>query len=132
MSTEDFNSLGTLQAQVMDTLWDLGEGTVHQIRDEMEKTNKDIAYTTVLSTLQRLEKAGWTKHRTEGRIYVYFPVKTRKQTLAVSLKKLVRRIFKGNPIKLVHHVLEVEDVSKEDVATIKKILAKKGSKKPDA
>lgn len=132
MSTEDFNSLGTLQAQVMDTLWDLGEGTVHQIRDEMEKTNKDIAYTTVLSTLQRLEKAGWTKHRTEGRIYVYIPVKTRKQTLAVSLKKIVRRIFKGNPIELVHHVLEVENVSKEDVAAIKKLLAKKGSKKPDA
>lgn len=33
MSTEDFNSLGTFQAHVMDTLWDLGEGNIHQIRD---------------------------------------------------------------------------------------------------
>ena len=85
--------MGMLQAQVMDTLWDLGEGTVHQIRDEMLKTDKEIAYTTVLSTLQRLEKSGWVKHRTQGRMYVYHPLKTRKQTLVTSLKMLVGRIF---------------------------------------
>jgi BlaI family transcriptional regulator, penicillinase repressor len=132
MPAKEFENMGVLQAKVMDALWDLGEGTVHQIRDELAKVDKDIAYTSVLSTLQKLEKAGWVKHRSQGRMYAYSPTKNRKQTLTASLKKIVKRIFKGNPMKLVHHVLEVENVSQEEISALKKLLSSKGSKKPDA
>jgi BlaI family transcriptional regulator, penicillinase repressor len=132
MKSDDFEKLGVLQSKVMDVLWELGEATVHQVRDELEKIHKDIAYTTVLSTFQKLEKAGWVKHKTQGRMYLYSAVKGKKQTLATSIKRLVGRVFRGDPMNLVHHILESEDLSTEDLAALRKILASKSGKKPNA
>ena len=37
MPAKEFENMGVLQAKVMDALWDLGEGTVHQIRTNWQK-----------------------------------------------------------------------------------------------
>jgi BlaI family penicillinase repressor len=130
MPADEFDKLGVLQSRALDVLWELGEATVHQVRDALEKTHGDIAYTTVLSTFQKLEKAGWVKHRPEGRMYVYSATQPKKKTLASSINRLVARVFKGDPMGLVLHVLENEKLTKEDVAILQKIIAAKSAKKP--
>ena len=72
MAKRSLDDLGDLQSAVMNAVWDLGEATVVQVRDRLA-ADKELAYTTVLSVLQKLEKAGWLKHRTDGRSYVYLP-----------------------------------------------------------
>jgi BlaI family penicillinase repressor len=70
-------SLGPLQRAVMEVLWDDGEGTVHNILARRSEAAKPLAYTSVLSCLQKLEKLGWVTHRAEERTYYYRPVKSR-------------------------------------------------------
>jgi predicted transcriptional regulator len=65
-------------------------------------------------------------------MYLYSAVKGKKQTLATSIKRLVGRVFRGDPMNLVHHILESEDLSTEDLAALRKILASKSGKKPNA
>jgi|GEM_PF-7089653 hypothetical protein len=48
MTTEGFNSLGTFQAQVMDTLWDLGGANIHQIRDPVLLTLPVLMWRNIL------------------------------------------------------------------------------------
>ena len=51
--------------------------TVNQVRDKLRR--KRLAYTTVLSVMQKLDKAGWLTHREEGRAYVYRPAMSRDE-----------------------------------------------------
>ena len=69
MTRKSLDELGALQRRVVEVLWGRGEGTVHQVVDSLvDDQGKKPAYTTVLSVLQKLEKAGWVEHRREGRL----------------------------------------------------------------
>ena len=49
--------LGPLEIQVMEVVWGSGESSV---RDVVEKLDSKLAYTTVMTTLDRLFKKGLT------------------------------------------------------------------------
>ncbi len=70
--------MGGLQKAVREAVWDLGEATVQQVRDRLGR-EPSPAYTTVLSVMQKLEKAGWLTHRAEGRGYLYRPSRSREE-----------------------------------------------------
>ena len=51
------DDLGALQRAVMEIVWELGEATVNQVRDKLGR-RKPLAYTTVLTVMQKLDKVG--------------------------------------------------------------------------
>src|SRR5215469_11858093 len=118
-SDKPLDSLGDLQGAVMETVWRLGEATVQQVRDELAKT-KSLAYTTVLSAMQKLEKAGWLAHRSEARTYIYFARHSRQQAEVSALRAFTRRVFRGEPLRLFQHLLEDEQLADEDLAELRK------------
>jgi len=62
-------ALGPLEAQVMQALW--GRAAEASVRDVHEGLGSDLAYTTVMTTLDRLYKKGLLERRREGRGFVY-------------------------------------------------------------
>ena len=72
MQRKSLDDLGELQRAVLETVWDLREANVHQVQEQLAKKKK-LAYTTVRTAMQKLEKAGWLDHRAEGKTYIYFP-----------------------------------------------------------
>lgn len=62
--------LGHLEAQVMELVWSRGEGNVHDVMGGLERP---LAYTTVMTTLDRLYKKGLLERRKEERAFVYSP-----------------------------------------------------------
>jgi len=60
--------LGPLEIQVMDVLWVTSECSV---RDVVEKLDRRLAYTTVMTTLDRLFKKGLLDRRKAERAFVY-------------------------------------------------------------
>src|SRR5580698_5706917 len=105
MARGSIDKLGALQKAVMEAVWDLGEATVQQVRDRLGREPLP-AYTTVLSVMQKLEKAGWLSHTAEGRSYLYRPVRSREEAGASSLRTFVERVFRGDPLLLFQHLLE--------------------------
>ena len=85
-SPRRLDELGSLQQAVMESLWTQDEATVEQVRMWLPG---EPAYTTVLSVLQKLEKAGWVGHRPEGRTYVYAARRSREQEGASSVWSFV-------------------------------------------
>ena len=65
-----FDSLGKLEREVMETVWQNREASVRQIFLDL---NERIAYTTVMTTLDRLYKKRLLDRRKEGRAFIYFP-----------------------------------------------------------
>jgi len=124
MERKSLDDLGELQRAVLDTTWDLGEANVHQIRERLTKKKK-LAYTTVLSAMQKLEKAGWLDHRAEGKTYIYFPTISRERAGAGSVRSLLKRVFAGDAMAMFQHLIRESDLSDEELGELRKMIEEK-------
>ena len=68
--------LGSLETKLMERLWSLGETSVRDLHCEFAPR---LAYTTVMTTLDRLYKKGLLTRRKEGKAYMYVPAFEQKQ-----------------------------------------------------
>ena len=68
-------ALGHLESTVMDIVWERGESSVH---DVIRGLGRPLAYTTVMTTLDRLYKKGLLARRKLERAFVYSPSLTRR------------------------------------------------------
>ncbi len=116
-----FFGLGSLQSEVMELVWKYGEITVAQLVEAIGK-RRSILYTTVLSAVQKLEKKGWLKHRTEGRAYVYCASREREEVGASTLRELLQTAFSGDPRLLLSCLLEDERLSDTDLKELRKLV----------
>jgi BlaI family penicillinase repressor len=123
MSRRSLDDLGDLQKTVMEIVWTLGEASVNQVKTKLAR--RKLAYTTVLSVLQKLDKAGWLTHREEGRAYVYRPVVTRAEAGRSSLRQFIDRVCGGDPITMFQHLLDDQELSAADLAELRKMIDKR-------
>lgn len=72
-------ALGTLEREVMNVLWREGDLAV---RDVQARLRRPIAYTTVMTTLDRLYKKGILLRRQSSRAFFYSPAVTRPELQA--------------------------------------------------
>ncbi|MDQ3175618.1 MAG: BlaI/MecI/CopY family transcriptional regulator [Acidobacteriota bacterium] len=70
--------LGELQSAVMEVLWDNPGLTVNQVEERLQR-RRDIAHTTVLTTLDRMHGKGYLTREKEGKAFVYAPRYTREE-----------------------------------------------------
>lgn len=82
--------LGELELAVMEVLWQRSSGNVRDVMQALEARN--LAYTTVMTTLDRLFKKGLLKREKESHAFLYVPAMTRdayeRQLVAVVLGSL--------------------------------------------
>jgi predicted transcriptional regulator len=62
--------LGPLELELMQILWSQGESNVREVVRRLERS---LAYTTVMTTLDRLYKKGFLDRRMPDRAFVYSP-----------------------------------------------------------
>ncbi len=121
MPRKHLEDLGALQGAVMEVVWAHGAATVHEVRERLGRSEPP-AYTTILSVMQKLEKSGWLRHRAQGRTYVYLPARSRAAEGARSLRNFTKRVFGGNPLQLVEHLLENERLTDSELAELRKLI----------
>jgi predicted transcriptional regulator len=63
-------ALGPLEITVMEILWSHGDSNVHEV---VQRLGRPLAYTTVMTTLDRLYKKGLLERRKAERAFFYFP-----------------------------------------------------------
>ncbi|MCC7202677.1 MAG: BlaI/MecI/CopY family transcriptional regulator [Nitrospirae bacterium] len=70
--------LGDLEKQVMDVLWNREEITGREVLEEIEK-QRVLAFTTVLTVMDRLLKKGLIKRKKRGGVFIYAPSISREE-----------------------------------------------------
>ena len=88
-----------LELECLKALWTLGEGNVKEVRDALAAT-RTLAYTTVMTVLDRLVKKGGAARRKSGRSFIYAPVLSRDLLRKLAVKELVDSFFNGSPDEL--------------------------------
>jgi predicted transcriptional regulator len=87
--------LAPLELDCMSRLWQLGEGTVRQIRDNLAAT-RPRAYTTILTIMDRLAHKGFVTRRKVGRAFLYLPNLTLEEARARAIARVVEHFFEGS------------------------------------
>ncbi len=91
------------QLDLMNILWDEGSATV---RETKEALDEELAYTSVLTVFQTLEKNGHVRHEPEGKAYRYYPTVSREEAGREAVSYLKRRIFQGSATALTETLME--------------------------
>src|SRR5947207_13430909 len=103
---------------VMKGLWEVGTGTVAEVRTALGKRGQDLAYTTVMTLLGRLAaKRAVVVDRTREP-FVYRPVHRRESVLRDRLREFVREVFDGHAESLVLNLVGVESPSRAGVRAL--------------
>lgn len=87
-----YPELGPLEEGVMNVVWALGEANV---RDVAEKIERPLAYTTVMTTLDRLYKKGLLDRHKAARAFLYAPRLTRAEWERERANSLVAGFLAG-------------------------------------
>src|SRR5665213_3523037 len=90
-----------LELECLKALWGIGEGTVRDVRLVI-LGNRNLAYTTVMTVLDRLEKRGGVSRRKQGRSFVYVPKVSREELRKSAVKEVVDQFFDGSEEALAH------------------------------
>lgn len=118
-------TLAEREAQLMDALWDHGPSTVNEVQSRL---GDELAYTTVLTMLRKLEAKGYVGHEEEGRAHRYHAIIERAAAQEGALKALVARLFKGSSDALLLHLVAREKLSARQVERIEAQLRRASRK----
>lgn len=113
-----------LQLAIMQVLWERGEGTVAEVREAL-RPERQLAYTTVGTMLAKMEDNGQVSHRTNGRVNVYRPALSRDKVTRTMVGDLTERLFRGDVTELVCHLLDGREMSREELAELKRLIRRK-------
>ena len=108
------------ELRVMKALWQLGRGSVGEVRGALPK---ELAYTTVMTLLGRLATKGAVVVDREREPFVYKPAHRRESVLGERLRAFVRDTFDGEASSLVLRLVEDEALSREELREIEKKIA---------
>jgi len=83
-------ALGRLEREVMDVVW---AGREQAVRDVQTRLPRPVAYTTVMTTLDRLYKKGLVIRRREGRAFVYTAIYSQDEMAASLTSNLLEGLL---------------------------------------
>ncbi|MEO8579643.1 MAG: BlaI/MecI/CopY family transcriptional regulator [Gemmatimonadales bacterium] len=108
------------ELDIMSVLWELGEATVTEVRD---KVDKNLAYTSVSSMVRTLELKGYVSHRRgAGKTHIYFPTIDSEKAGESVLGRVLDKIYGGSPIKLLAHLVDQHRLSEKELARMRDLL----------
>lgn len=89
-----------LELECLKVLWTLDEASVRGIQEEVSRT-RPLAYTTVMTIMDRLARRGCVRRRKLGRSFVYTAVLSRDAVRRIAVQELVQNVFDGCETSLV-------------------------------
>lgn len=107
--------LTKLELRIMQVIWRLGASTVSAVQAELDPP---LAYTTVQTMLNILERKGKLKRQIEGRAYVYSARISEKKVLGQGLRDLIDRMFGGSSEELVMSLLKNGQIDPKKLAAL--------------
>jgi predicted transcriptional regulator len=108
------------ELEVLHILWNRGASTVRDVYKILMKHKGDIAYTTVLKTLQNMAEKGLVNRDESQRSHVYEARTERDYEQQRTIHEVKKKLFYGSVRDLVLTALSSERPSKQELEEIKK------------
>jgi BlaI family transcriptional regulator, penicillinase repressor len=133
------SSLTPLELEIMQVLWKSGPGNVQAVQERLNEgvakgTNPDskLAYTTVQTMLNILQRKGKVKRTLRGRAYEYRAAVSEDKATSHALHDLVDRMFGGSAEQLVMSLVKSRQADPERIVKLLRQLADQERSDADA
>lgn len=117
-------AMSPAETEVLRLVWESKQATVQQVYDALPD-NRKVTYVTVATLLRRLEEKGYLKHRVQGKAFIYTPAVKKEEVINRTIGDLVQRLFGGNPVPLMQHLVLHSGISDEDIEKLRDLAKKK-------
>jgi BlaI family penicillinase repressor len=108
------------EEQIMQILWDIGEGFVKDIIEHLPDPKP--AYNTVSTIVRILEKKGFVSHHAYGNSYAYYPLIDKEDYTKAYLKSIMKDYFSDSFKEMVSFFAKDKDMSIEELEEIRKMI----------
>jgi len=120
------NRLGSLERAVLSIIWEHGDTSV---RDACEQLGPSVAYTTVMTTMDRLFKKRLLARRKVGRAFVYTATATREELEGAVAAELVQTLLQKDgtePLPILSSLVDaVSDRDRALLAELERLIKEK-------
>lgn len=89
----------------MKVVWSRAESSVRDVYETL-RAHRRIAYTTVMTMMNVLERKGHLKKRTEGRSFLYRAARPRQKVVGSMVREFIDRVFGGSAEPLLVQLVE--------------------------
>lgn len=117
MGTAEFGSLGSLETKIMQVVWD-HPGEYLSVRSVLGLLDADLAYTTVMTVMNRLFEKGLLRRRRSGRAWSYRAALSRDAFAAASMAEALSAA-KDRRGALLHFVA---DLNADEADALRRLL----------
>ena len=112
------------ELEIMKAVWARGQATVRDVYEDLLAGRK-VAYTTVMTMMNVLERKGHLRKRAQGRSFLYRPTRPQSQVVGTMVRDFVKRVFGGSAQPLLVHLVEEHELSREELDALAKRIEKK-------
>jgi BlaI family penicillinase repressor len=112
------SELGPLEERLLEALWERGNATVREL---LEGGYQDLAYTTLMTTLDRLFKKGLLTREAEGRAFRYAPGVTRDELHREAAREALGQMFDASPASSLPLSYLVDMLSERDAQLLEEL-----------
>jgi len=117
---ESLSQLGPLEQRLLEALWQRGHATVRELLNG-DGGCQDLAYTTVMTTLDRLFKKNFLLRKAEGRAFRYAPRFTREELHREVAGEAVRQLIEASPASSLPLSYLVELLTERDARLLEEL-----------
>ena len=125
MSKPEKTTLTKLELQIMQAIWRLGPSNVAAVQEALAQ---DLAYTTVQTMLNILERKGKLKRTLRGRAFEYSATVSEATASTHAVRDLVDRMFGGSSEELVMSLIKSRQIDPKKIAELSKRLTEEERK----
>ena len=113
--------LSKAELEVARIVWSLGDATVRQVHEALP-VDRRLDYKTVQTYLRRLEAKGYLATRRDGKSIRYRPRIRPTQVVRETVDDFVARLFDGEALPLVEHLIADRKLSPDEIARLRALL----------
>lgn len=123
MAQKEKDSLTRLELKIMQVVWRLGPSNVAEVQEGLDEP---LAYTTVQTMLNILERKGKLKRKLRGRAYEYSATVSESKAVGHAVRDLVDRMFGGSSEELVMSLIKTRQLDRATIAKLTKRIDEEG------
>ena len=110
------------ELEVMHALWDRGEGTIADLRADLEASGRELAYTTVATLVKILHEKRFIEQTNDERPFRFRPVRSFDDVSKNIVGDLVDRVFGGAREQLLMRLFDQGKLTDNERQVLEQIL----------
>ena len=116
----DRPALSKGEMEVARALWEVGPATVREVFESFPAQRMD--FSTVQTYLRRLESKAYASSKLKGRVRIYSARAKARTVIRETVDDLVQRLFGGETMPLVRHLIEERGIGKTEIAELRELI----------